>query len=125
MNCSAVMLGNSSSGIVEAASFELPVVDIGDRQRGRVCSQNIVHTEPDRESIVKAARMALSPSFRRSLRSLKNPYGDGHAAQRIIEVVKKAPLGRDLLVKRFHNLGKSQSTGGYSAKTCTLASSHG
>jgi UDP-hydrolysing UDP-N-acetyl-D-glucosamine 2-epimerase len=116
MNCSAVMLGNSSSGIVEAASFELPVVDIGNRQRGRVCGQNIVHAEPDRESIVKAARTALSPSFRRSIRSLKNPYGDGNAAQRIIEVVKKAPLGRDLLEKRFYNLG--QSTEGYAAKAC-------
>jgi UDP-N-acetylglucosamine 2-epimerase (non-hydrolysing)/GDP/UDP-N,N'-diacetylbacillosamine 2-epimerase (hydrolysing) len=118
MNYSAAMLGNSSSGIIEAATFDLPVVDIGDRQRGRVRGQNVVHAEADRESILRAARTALSPSFRRNLRSLKNPYGDGNAAQRIMEVLKTTPLGRDLLVKRFHNLGECQSTGGYSAKAC-------
>jgi UDP-hydrolysing UDP-N-acetyl-D-glucosamine 2-epimerase len=107
MNCSAAMLGNSSSGIIEAASFELPVVDIGDRQRGRVRSQNVVHAEPDRESILRAARTVLSPSFKRSLRSLKNPYGDGNAAQRIIEVVKETLLGHDLLIKHFHDVRES------------------
>jgi UDP-hydrolysing UDP-N-acetyl-D-glucosamine 2-epimerase len=119
MNCSAAMLGNSSSGILEAASFDLPVVDIGDRQRGRIRGPNVVHAEPDRESVLRAARAVLSPSFKSGLRSLKNPYGDGNAAQRIMEVVKRTRLGRTLLVKRFHDLGKSQSTGGYSARACT------
>jgi UDP-hydrolysing UDP-N-acetyl-D-glucosamine 2-epimerase len=103
MKYSAVMLGNSSSGIVEALSFELPVVDIGDRQRGRVRGQNVVHAEPDRESILRAARTALSPSFRQNLRALRNPYGDGNAAQQIIEVMKSTCLGAALLVKRFHS----------------------
>jgi UDP-hydrolysing UDP-N-acetyl-D-glucosamine 2-epimerase len=118
MKYSAAMLGNSSSGIVEAANFELPVVDIGDRQRGRCHGQNVVHAEPDRESVLRAARMALSPSFRQSLRGIKNPYGDGGAAVRILEVVKATPLGRDLLVKRFHDLRKSDSTGIFSDKAC-------
>ncbi len=118
MNCSAAMLGNSSSGIVEAASFELPVVDIGNRQRGRVRSQNVIHAEPDQESVLRAARMVLSPSFKCRLRGLKNPYGDGNAAQRIIEVLKVTPLESRLLVKCFHNVGETQSTGGYSAKSC-------
>jgi UDP-hydrolysing UDP-N-acetyl-D-glucosamine 2-epimerase len=116
MSFSLAMLGNSSSGIIEAATFELPVVDIGDRQRGRVRGQNVVHAEADRESILRAARTVLSSSFKHTLRNLKNLYGDGDAAQRIIEVVKRTPLGRNLLVKRFHNLENSQSTGGYSAK---------
>jgi UDP-hydrolysing UDP-N-acetyl-D-glucosamine 2-epimerase len=102
MRYCGAMLGNSSSGIIEAASFELPVVDVGDRQRGRVRGRNVIHAEPDQESILRAARMALLPSFRQSLRGLKNPYGDGNAAARIIELVKRAGPRENLLLKRFH-----------------------
>jgi UDP-hydrolysing UDP-N-acetyl-D-glucosamine 2-epimerase len=117
MNYSAAMLGNSSSGIIEAAIFGLPVVDIGDRQRGRIHGPNVVHAEADRESILKAARTVLAPSFRRKLRSLENPYGDGNAAQRIIEVVKATPLGSELLVKHFQQIEPPGRSGVLLAKT--------
>src|SRR5207253_6132858 len=83
----AAMVGNSSSGIIEAASFRLPVVDVGIRQRGRDRPANVVHAEPDRESIVAAIQYATSAEFRRGLADLSNPYGDGQAGERIAEVL--------------------------------------
>ena len=78
------MAGNSSSGIIEAASFRLPVVNIGNRQHGRVRGANVIDCEPDRASISAALSRALDPAFRAALRSLRNPYGDGSAADRIV-----------------------------------------
>jgi UDP-hydrolysing UDP-N-acetyl-D-glucosamine 2-epimerase len=103
MRHSAAMVGNSSSGIVEAASFELPVVNLGSRQRGRVCSKNVIHAELKADAIVSAIRLAVSPDFRESLRGLKNPYGDGKAAHRIIEVLKTVLLDHALLSKTFQS----------------------
>ena len=101
MRHSAAMVGNSSSGIVEAASFELSVVNLGNRQRGRVCGTNVVHTEIKADTIVRAIRSVLSPAFRDRIRGLVNPYGDGKAAPRIVEVLKTVPLDRSLLAKKF------------------------
>jgi UDP-hydrolysing UDP-N-acetyl-D-glucosamine 2-epimerase len=106
MRHSAVMVGNSSSGIVEAASFELPVVNLGSRQRGRVCGKNVIHAELRADAIVRAIRLALSRDFRECLRGLTNPYGDGKAAPRIVEVLKSVPLDRNLLIKTFHSAGQ-------------------
>lgn len=106
MRLCAAMIGNSSSGIVEAASFELPVVNLGSRQQGRVCSRNVIHAEIIKESIVRAIGLAVSPAFRESLRGLVNPYGDGNAAPRIVEILKTIPLGRNLLMKKFYSTGE-------------------
>ena len=107
MRRSAAMVGNSSSGIIEAASFELPVVNVGSRQQGRVCGRNVIHTEVEAEAIVHAVRLATSPAFRESLRGLKNMYGDGHATARILEVLKTVPLDHKLLFKRFYSPNES------------------
>jgi UDP-hydrolysing UDP-N-acetyl-D-glucosamine 2-epimerase len=109
MSHAAVMIGNSSSGIVEAASFELPAVNIGDRQAGRMRAANVVDVPMEREAIVRAVRKALDPSFRRDLHGLRNPYGDGHAAERIVDHLRSAKLGRGLVVKRFHDVGMLDS----------------
>ena len=95
------MVGNSSSGIWEAPSFQLPVVNVGDRQRGRRRASNVIDVAHDATSIVSAIRRALAPSFRESLRGLANPYGDGMAAPRIAEVLKDIELGPRLLRKSF------------------------
>ena len=100
----AAMVGNSSSGIIEAASFGLPVVDVGIRQQGRIRGRNVVHADSDRGSIGAALRRALSPEFRESLAGLENPYGDGSASERIVERLATVPLDQKLLVKRFHDL---------------------
>jgi UDP-N-acetylglucosamine 2-epimerase (non-hydrolysing)/GDP/UDP-N,N'-diacetylbacillosamine 2-epimerase (hydrolysing) len=109
MRHSAAMVGNSSSGIVEAASFELPVVNLGSRQRGRVCGKNVIHAEMKADTIVRAIRSALSPVFRERIRGLVNPYGDGKAAPRIVEVLKTVPLDRNLLAKSFYSTGEFSS----------------
>lgn len=104
MRYASAVVGNSSSGIVEAASFELAAVNIGDRQRGRLSAENVVDCDDEKRSIVEAILKATSPKFGESLRGMKNPYGDGHACERIVSVLKDIPLGRKLIVKRFHDI---------------------
>jgi UDP-hydrolysing UDP-N-acetyl-D-glucosamine 2-epimerase len=101
MRRAQAMVGNSSSGIVEAASFRLPVVNVGDRQRGRVRPANVIDAEPTRDAIAAAIDRARSTSFREGLEELENPYGDGHASERIVETLRSVSIDRDLLVKRF------------------------
>jgi len=98
----AAMVGNSSSGMIEAASFGLPVVNIGTRQRGRVHGQNVLNLGYERKEISEGIRRATQPSFKLALATMKNPYGDGQAAEKIVTKLKHVPLNRELLVKRFH-----------------------
>jgi UDP-hydrolysing UDP-N-acetyl-D-glucosamine 2-epimerase len=104
MRHAAAMVGNSSSGIIEAASFGLPVVNIGSRQQGRVRGGNVVDVSPDREAILAAIRRVATPAFRETLRGLTNPYGDGRAAERIVERLVSVPVDARLLRKRFVDL---------------------
>ena len=92
------MVGNSSSGIMEAASFALPVVNVGMRQQGRERAANIIDVEPDAAAIGAALKRALSPEFRRSLQGMRNPYGDGDAAKTIAHILTTVPV-EGLLIK--------------------------
>jgi UDP-N-acetylglucosamine 2-epimerase (non-hydrolysing) len=85
-----VVVGNSSSGVIEAAAFEVPAVDIGIRQRGRLRGKNVLHADEGLAPVEDALRRALDPSFRATLRGMTNPYGDGSAARRIAEVTVAA-----------------------------------
>lgn len=96
----ALLLGNSSSGIMEAATFGIPAVNIGIRQRGREHGRNVLQADADTESILKQVRLAMNTEFRRSLAGMQNPYGDGHAAECIVDVLATTPLGEALLLKR-------------------------
>jgi UDP-hydrolysing UDP-N-acetyl-D-glucosamine 2-epimerase len=104
MRHAAVMVGNSSSGIIEAPSFALPVVNIGSRQRGRLRAANAIDCGDSAAQIGAALARALSPDFRHSLAGLVNPYGDGHAGPRIAAALAKVELGARILVKRFHEV---------------------
>jgi UDP-hydrolysing UDP-N-acetyl-D-glucosamine 2-epimerase len=95
-----LLLGNSSSGIMETASFALPTVNIGLRQQGRERARNIVDAAADVRSIQDTVRIARSAEFRRSLHGMANPYGDGFASETIVRVLTTVPLSRDLLMKR-------------------------
>jgi UDP-hydrolysing UDP-N-acetyl-D-glucosamine 2-epimerase len=102
-----LMLGNSSSGLIEAPSFRLPVVNIGDRQRGRVRSANAIDVPCSRAGILRGIRKAISPRFRASLRGMRNPndrFHDGRASERIKDVLKHVPLNDNLVKKSFHDL---------------------
>jgi UDP-hydrolysing UDP-N-acetyl-D-glucosamine 2-epimerase len=107
-----LMVGNSSSGIWEAPSFRLPVVNIGERQRGRLRAANVIDAPSNADAIRAAVRRGLGPDFRASLRDLTNPYGDGHAAARIKEVLAGIELGPRLLRKRFVDLRDEMGTDG-------------
>jgi UDP-hydrolysing UDP-N-acetyl-D-glucosamine 2-epimerase len=97
-----LFLGNSSSGIMETPSLALPVVNIGLRQQGRERSKNIVDAAPQAADILAAVDIARSEAFRASLVGMTNPYGEGRAAEKIVEVLTTVPLTQDLLMKR-HN----------------------
>jgi UDP-hydrolysing UDP-N-acetyl-D-glucosamine 2-epimerase len=103
MNCAAAMVGNSSSGIIEAASFHLPVVNIGERQEGRSRAANVIDVGYGREEILAGLRRALGPGFRSSLKNVRNPYRStgSSAAVQIVERLKAVPLDEQLTKKRF------------------------
>ena len=83
--------------------FRLPAVNVGSRQRGRVRAGNVIDVACDRVEILNGIRKAVSPGFRAGLAALANPYGDGHAAERIVRRLREVDLDRKLLVKRFHD----------------------
>jgi UDP-N-acetylglucosamine 2-epimerase (non-hydrolysing)/GDP/UDP-N,N'-diacetylbacillosamine 2-epimerase (hydrolysing) len=95
-----ILVGNSSSGIMETASLELPTVNIGTRQQGRERAKNVIDAPAEKGQILKAVELARSEGFRKKLVGMQNPYGDGVAAQKIAEVLATVPLGAKLLVKR-------------------------
>jgi UDP-N-acetylglucosamine 2-epimerase (non-hydrolysing)/GDP/UDP-N,N'-diacetylbacillosamine 2-epimerase (hydrolysing) len=84
---------------MEAASFALPAVNVGIRQRGRECARNVLHADADAAAIRERIAIAMTSEFRQSLRGMENPYGDGHAAERIVSVLASVPLGEELLIK--------------------------
>ncbi len=94
------LIGNSSSGIIEAASFALPAVNVGIRQQGREHGPNVLDAEPDVASILDRIRTARSDQFRQSLKGVANLYGDGCASERIVSVLASLSLGEELLIKR-------------------------
>ncbi len=103
----AAMIGNSSSGIIEAASFGLPVVNIGTRQAGRTRGANVLDAAPERGEILAAIQRALLPEFRAAFAGRPNPYrpGTGSAASMIVQRLKTVALDEMLWGKKFHDLG--------------------
>lgn len=97
-----LMLGNSSSGIIEAPSFKLPVVNIGSRQQGRTRSANILDVQPEKNSILQAIDFALHDKvFQQKVHGCKNKFGQGTASQKIIKILKEIPLDETLIQKQI------------------------
>jgi len=99
-HCAAV-LGNSSSGIVEAGFFKTPAVNIGNRQKGREHGKNVIHTGYEKREIAAALRRALSAPFKKSLATMKNPYGSGSAAKKIVRVLERLRIDEPLMYKQI------------------------
>jgi UDP-N-acetylglucosamine 2-epimerase (non-hydrolysing)/GDP/UDP-N,N'-diacetylbacillosamine 2-epimerase (hydrolysing) len=96
------MVGNSSSGIIEAPFFGLPVINIGTRQQGRQRAENVLDVPHDKDAILQAIRTALTDeAFVQQARHCTNPYGDGHAGERIAQTLAEIPLDRGFLQKRL------------------------
>ena len=93
------LVGNSSSGIMETASYALPTVNIGIRQQGRERNSNVLDTPAESHAILAAIKQARSSKFRDSLAGMTNLYGDGHSAERTAEVLATVPLN-DILIKQ-------------------------
>lgn len=103
MSHSDVVIGNSSSGIIEVPSFKIPTVNIGSRQKGRIKAKSIIDCEPKKDKIIEAINKAISTDFKEILDKVENPYGDGNAALKIIEVLKKS-LPIKNISKKFYDL---------------------
>lgn len=101
MRYADVLVGNSSSGILEAPSFGLPSVNIGRREHGRLQGINVINSEHDAAKIREAIHEALSPVFKKRMKECVNPYGDGKAARRIVKILAETPVDEELLVKRI------------------------
>jgi GDP/UDP-N,N'-diacetylbacillosamine 2-epimerase (hydrolysing) len=102
LNIADALVGNSSSGIIEASSFHLPVVNIGIRQEGRQRTNNVIDVASDKEKIIEAINTALyDESFKQKVNECVNPYGDGKAGLRIAEVLAGIEINQKLLQKKI------------------------
>lgn len=98
-----VVIGNSSSGIIEVPLFKKPTINIGDRQKGRLKSPSVIDCTEYSQNIIDAINKALSTDFKMTLKNCKSVYGDGQAATRIKSVLKKIDLEK-LIIKRFFDI---------------------
>lgn len=95
------VVGNSSSGLYEAPAFRVPTVNVGDRQRGRLAAESVLHAAGERSAIATALQQALQLDCS----TVVNPYGDGRSAGRIVDVMRAMPSRAELLQKTFHLIG--------------------
>lgn len=101
LKVASVLVGNSSSGIIEAPSFKLPVVNIGTRQNGRDRAENVIDATYEKEDIKTKILYCLSnKEFNNKIKTCKNPYGEGNAGVKIADILSKIPIDQDLLQKR-------------------------
>ena len=86
------VVGNSSSGLAEAPTFKIGTINIGDRQKGRLKADSVIDCEPTKESIERAINTLYSDEFKTILSNVKNPYGEGDATEKILDILKNSPL---------------------------------
>lgn len=99
------IIGNSSSGLVEVPSFHIPTINIGDRQRGRIMGETVINCEPKAASIERAIAIALDMEFREAIKFSKNPYGDGHTSEKIMEIIKDFYVNDRIdIKKKFYDI---------------------
>lgn len=102
-----IMVGNSSSGLVEAPSFKMPVVNVGDRQKGRIKAKNVIDVTNNKSAIINGIEKVLSSQFIDSLKDMQNPYlgrDDGNISVRIKDFIKEIRFGDSLLKKQFFDV---------------------
>ena len=100
-----MVIGNSSSGLIEAPSFGVPIINIGERQKGRLQADSVLNCEPIKESIEKAISLALTDKYKDKASKAINPYGDGNTSEKIVEIIKDFLLNeRIFLKKKFYDM---------------------
>lgn len=102
---SEFVIGNSSSGIVEAPCFGIPTINIGDRQKGRLRAQSIIDCKPDTISIQNSIDKAMSAEFKKVAKKAKNPYGDGDTSEEIVNTIKNFLIKKEIYIqKKFYDI---------------------
>jgi GDP/UDP-N,N'-diacetylbacillosamine 2-epimerase (hydrolysing) len=101
-----VIIGNSSSGIIEAPSFHKPTVNIGDRQKGRLKADSIIDCRPRKDAIEAAIKKALSDDFRNACMNVTNPFGEGNAAEKIVDILRDTLSRRIDVKKNFYDFNE-------------------
>lgn len=102
---SEFVIGNSSSGIIEAPSFGIPTVDIGLRQKGRIAAESVIKCDVNSFEIINAINKARSKTFREKIKNVINPYGDGNTSEKIVRILKeKVNEGKFDLKKKFYDI---------------------
>jgi GDP/UDP-N,N'-diacetylbacillosamine 2-epimerase (hydrolysing) len=100
-----MVIGNSSSGLLEAPSFAIPTINIGDRQKGRLQSTSVINCTANQLEIEQAIFLAKSKEFQGILKNTVNPYGDGNTSNKIVDILKEFILNQKInLKKQFHNI---------------------
>lgn len=97
------VVGNSSSGLTEVPSFGKGTINIGDRQKGRLRADSVIDCSPDKKSIERALHLLYSKAFQTTLKNVRNPYGEGGASKKIVQVLQEYPL-ESILKKSFYDL---------------------
>ncbi len=98
-----VVIGNSSSGLIEVPSFKKPTINIGDRQRGRIEAESVITCEPNKKAVVESIQLAVSLSFQEKIRQITNPYGEENSSDKILKTILNTPL-QNILKKKFYNI---------------------
>ncbi|HJX05676.1 MAG: UDP-N-acetyl-D-glucosamine 2-epimerase, UDP-hydrolysing [Candidatus Portnoybacteria bacterium RBG_13_40_8] len=102
MSYTSAIVGNSSAGIIEAASFKLPVINIGTRQEGRLRTINVIDVGYNKKGIFSAIKKAIyNKRFKNALKRCKNPYGDGKSGKRIAKILSEIKINKKLLQKKI------------------------
>lgn len=100
-----MVIGNSSSGLIEAPSFHIPTINIGDRQKGRIQAGSVINCEPVFEEICQAISIANSIEFQNKCKNIVNPYGDGDTCSKIFNIIEDELVKKDIQLKKsFYNL---------------------
>ena len=101
----AAIIGNSSSGLIEAPTFNIPTINIGNRQKGRIAGDTVIQSGETFEEIKEAFKIALSPEFSKVCKAAENPYGDGTSSPKIVNKILKYPL-KNIVVKSFYDFSE-------------------
>ncbi|MDY2912604.1 MAG: UDP-N-acetylglucosamine 2-epimerase, partial [Agathobacter sp.] len=101
------VVGNSSSGVLEVPSFNVPTVNIGPRQNGRLMAKSVITCGEKSGEIAKALNKAVSSSFKNSIKKISSPYGSGGVSEKIVNILKTSDLSNERIMKKFYNIEMS------------------
>lgn len=108
MKLATAVVGNSSSGIIEAASFKVPTINIGDRQKGRIHAENVINVAVTRKEIAGAFAKVKDEAFRHTLNDVENPYGSGNTSEKILEILNATHI-TGFKTKTFYTIKNGHS----------------